>query len=117
VKVAILDEAGDVGYGESASAHFLVVAVVIGNIEVLRKIATRVRKRLDKRRRDIPEFKASKTDPRIIRNILSKIAAVDCEIIIVVADNGKFRRLTIWNRFTEICAPARPGGAWSVTAR
>jgi DNA-binding FadR family transcriptional regulator len=107
VKVAILDEAGDVGYGESASAHFLVVAVVIGNVEMLRKIATRVRKRLDKRRRDIPEFKASKTDPRIIRNILAKIAAVECEIIIVAADKRKVPQADdLESLYRNLCACA-----------
>ena len=65
------------------------VAVVIGNIELLRKVVTRTRKRLDKRRRDISEFKAPKTDPRIIRGMLAKIAALDCEIMIVAVDKRK----------------------------
>jgi len=89
VKIAVLDEAGDVGYSEGASGHFLVVVVVVGNIELLRKAVTRTRKRLDKRRRDIPEFKAFKTDPRIKRRLLAKVSATGCEITIVAANKRK----------------------------
>ncbi len=52
----------------------------------------RVRKRLDKRQRDIPEFKAFKTDSRIIRRLLSQIASLDCEIVTVVADKRAITR-------------------------
>ena len=89
MKIAVLDEVGDVGMTSGASNNFLVVVVVIGNIELLRKVVTRTRKRLDKRRRDISEFKASKTDPRIIRGMLAKIAALDCEIMIMAVDKRK----------------------------
>ena len=86
MKTAILDEAGDVGFGVGASEHLLVAVAIVSSIERLRKTVMRVRKRLDKRRRDIPEFKAFKTDPRIIRRLLTQVASVDCEIVIVVAD-------------------------------
>lgn len=86
MKVAILDEAGDVGHGATASSHLIVVVAVTGNIQSLRKAVARTRKRLDKRLRIIPEFKAFKTDPRIIRKLLAQIAASECEIMIVAAD-------------------------------
>ncbi|MEK7441759.1 MAG: DUF3800 domain-containing protein [Chloroflexota bacterium] len=105
MKIAVLDEAGDVGATSGASNNFLVVAVVIGNIELLRKVVTRTRKRLDKRRRDISEFKASKTDPRIIRGMLAKIAALDCEIMIVAVDKRKeSARDDVESLYRELCA-------------
>lgn len=88
MKHVILDEAGDVGLGKGATAHFLVAVAIVGNIDHLRRVVSRVRKRLDKRLRDIPEFKAAKTDPRIVMKILKSVASVDCEIMVLAANKS-----------------------------
>jgi hypothetical protein len=107
MRVAILDEAGDAGFGEGASSHMLVAVAVIGNIELLRRAVTRTRKRLDKRRRDLPEFKAFKTDPRITRQLLANVVATGCEIVIAAADKRALAPLRNGELlYRELCSQA-----------
>jgi len=82
----VLDEAGDVGHAEGSSRYLVVAIVVVSNVNVLRKAVARVRKSIHKRRRDIPEFKAFKTDPRLTRRLLHNLAQLDCEIIAMVIE-------------------------------
>jgi len=86
MKYGFLDESGDVGYAEGSSHNLVVAIVVTDNPARLRKVTTRTRKGLSKRRKDIPEFKAFKTDVRIIRRLLRHTAKTECEIVAFVAD-------------------------------
>jgi len=107
MKYAVLDETGDVGNKQGASAHFIVTVAVVGDIERLRRTVTRTRKRLDKRRRDIPEFKAFKTDPRIVRKLLTAIAEIECEIIVIIADKQTLpKRDDPESLYRDLCARA-----------
>lgn len=107
MKFAVLDETGDVGTKEGASAHFIVTVAVVGDMERLRRTVTRTRKRLDKRQRDIPEFKAFKTDPRIVRKLLTAIAETECEIIVVIADKQALpKRDDPESIYRDLCARA-----------
>ena len=86
MKYGFLDESGDVGYSEGSSHNLVVAIVITDNPAQLRKVTTKTRKRLNKRRKDIPEFKAFKTDVRIIRRLLRHAAKTECEIVAFVAD-------------------------------
>ncbi len=86
MKYGVLDEAGDPGSESTSTNHILVAVVLIDRIEDLRRAVSRTRKRLGKKKRSLPEFKAFKTDPRIVRRLLEHVAVTDCEIVAVIAD-------------------------------
>ncbi len=89
-----LDEAGDVGNAPASSRCLIVALVLTRNPVWLRKTVTKTRKHLGKKQRDIPEFKASKTDPKIVYKLLGLVAETGCEIVIVVADKRDWERPT-----------------------
>ncbi|MEM7345248.1 MAG: DUF3800 domain-containing protein [Chloroflexota bacterium] len=86
INYGLLDEAGDVGRKPGSSKHILVAVVLVHHKRELHQAVSRTRKRLGKKKRNLPEFKAFKTDPRIVRRLLGYIAAIECEIVAVVAD-------------------------------
>lgn len=89
MKYGFLDEAGDTGSKPASSDHILVAVVLSDHINHLRRAVSRMGKRLGKRKRDLPEFKAFKTDPRIVRRLLEHVVATDCEIVAVIADKRR----------------------------
>ncbi|MGA9347848.1 MAG: DUF3800 domain-containing protein [Anaerolineae bacterium] len=86
MKYGFLDESGDVGHATGSSHNLIIVVVVADNPARLRKVVAKTRKRLGKRRKDIPEFKAFKTDVRITNRLLRHAAKTECEIVALVAD-------------------------------
>lgn len=86
MKYGFLDESGDVGCAEGSSHKLVVAIVATDNPARLRKVAARTRKSLRKRRKDIPEFKAFKTDVRITKRLLRHAAKTECDIVVLVAD-------------------------------
>jgi hypothetical protein len=86
MKYGFLDESGDVGRAQGSSDNLIIVIVVTDNPARLRRVVAKTRKRLSKRRKDIPEFKAFKTDVRIIKRLLRHTAETECEIVALVAD-------------------------------
>jgi len=92
VKYGFLDEAGDVGYGAGASGKFIVVVVVVGRPERLRKAVTKTRKALRKGLRNIPEMKAALGDPRLTQKLLTRAAEIGFDGVAVVINKGFFPR-------------------------
>lgn len=86
MKYGVLDEAGDTGSGSASSDHILVAVVLVGRMEHLHRAVSRTRRRLRKKKQDLPEFKAFKTDSRIVRRLLEHVAATECEIVSIIAD-------------------------------
>jgi hypothetical protein len=86
MKYGFLDESGDVGRAEGSSRHLVIAIVVTDDSTRLRKVVVTTRKRLGKRHKDIPEFKAFKTDARITRRLLRHTAKTECDIVVLVAD-------------------------------
>jgi hypothetical protein len=90
VQYGFLDEAGDVGYARGSSSHFLVVVLVTGQPERLRKAVTQTRKSLSKRRRNIPELKAARGSVRIVEKLLRRAHRIGFEAVTVVIDKRLF---------------------------
>jgi hypothetical protein len=86
MKYGFLDESGDVGHADGSSYNLIIVVVVTDNPTRLRKVVAKTRKALNKRRKDIPEFKAFKTDVRIIERLLKHAAKTECEIVAQIAN-------------------------------
>jgi len=81
-----LDEAGDVGAGPGSSSALVVVVIVTGDPQSLRREVKKVRTRLGKKRQQIPEFKASQSDPAWNRKRLERLAKLDIEVVVVAAE-------------------------------
>jgi len=92
LKEGVLDEAGDAGWAESASRYLIVTVVLTDNLHRLGKLATRARKRLGKRLKDIPELKARHTPRKIVARLLADVAASDVEIVAVILDKWQSSR-------------------------
>ncbi len=92
MRYGFLDEAGDVGYGAGASGKFIVVVIVVGHPERLRKAVTKIRKALRKGLRDIPEMKAALGDPRLTQKLLTRAAEIGFEGVAMVINKGFFPR-------------------------
>jgi len=92
VRYGFLDEAGDVGYGAGASGKFIVVVVVVGHAERLRKAVTKTRKALVRHLRDLPEMKATHNTPRVNEKLLTRAVEIGFDAVAVVINKGFFPR-------------------------
>jgi hypothetical protein len=90
VRYGFLDEAGDVGYTPGATDHFIVVVIVVGYPERLRKAVRKTRKALGKRIRNIPELKAAGGDPRVTEKLLTHAVEIGFDTVAVVIDKRRF---------------------------
>lgn len=81
-----LDEAGDVGSGPGSSPVLVVAVIVSGDPQSLRREVKKIRTRLGKKKRQIPEFKASQSDPAWNRKRLERLVKLDIEVVAVVAE-------------------------------
>ncbi len=82
----VLDEAGDVGSAEGSSRYLVVAVVLTGDLQPLRRIVARARKRLGKRLKDIPELKAKITPARLVERLLEDVVLEPVEIVAVILD-------------------------------
>lgn len=81
-----LDEAGDAGAGPGSSSALVVVVILTADPQSLRREVKKVRTRLGKKKQQIPEFKASQSDPAWNRKRLERLAKLDIEVVVVVAE-------------------------------
>jgi hypothetical protein len=102
-----LDEAGDVGSGPRSSSVLVVVVIVTGDPQSLRREVKKVRTRLGKKKRQIPEFKASQSDPTWNRKRLERLAKLDIEVVVVAAGKtAPFLSLEPEELYCSLCARA-----------
>ncbi|HHI01334.1 MAG TPA: DUF3800 domain-containing protein [Thermococcus litoralis] len=71
----VLDEAGDLGFSEGSSQYFVMGAIILkaDDVKKVRRIPKKARGKLGKKKKDIPELKASKSDDKIRRFILNEL--------------------------------------------
>lgn len=81
-----LDEAGDAGAGPGSSSALVVVVIVTGDPQSLRREVKKVRTRLGKKKIQVPEFKASQSDPAWNRKRLERLAKLDIEVVVIAAE-------------------------------
>lgn len=92
MKYGFLDEAGDLGYAAGSSSHLVVVVVVTGQPERLRKAVTKTRKALGKRLRSIPELKGRRGGVRTVERLLRYADQIGFEAVAVIVDKRRFPR-------------------------
>ena len=93
MKFGFGDEAGDTG-GAHGSSNYLVVGIVLtDDPQHLRRIIPRVRKGLNKKLKQVPEFKAYHTPRAVLTRLLRKVDEQDVEIIVVVWRKTETTRL------------------------
>lgn len=103
----VLDEAGDVGSAGGSSRCLVVAVVLTENLQPLRRVVTRARKRLGKRLKDIPELKAWHTPPGVVLRLVEDIAGLDIEVIAVALIKDKLRVYDVpEDRYRRTCALA-----------
>lgn len=71
----VLDEAGDLGFSEGSSQYFVMGAILLkaDDVKKARRIPKKSRGKLGKKKKDIPELKASKSDNKIRKFILDEL--------------------------------------------
>ncbi|EEB74673.1 hypothetical protein TAM4_618 [Thermococcus sp. AM4] len=71
----ILDEAGDMGFAKGSSRYFVMGAIVakVEDVKKIRRIPKKARKKLGKKKKDIPELKASKSNDKIRKFVLDEL--------------------------------------------
>lgn len=82
-----LDEAGDVGTGLRSSRVLVVAVVLTSSPQRLRREVKKFRSRLRKRKRQIPELKASQSPPAWNRKRLEQLAKMEIEVVMAGAEN------------------------------
>ena len=84
MKFGFGDEAGDTGGAHGSSSYLVVGIVLTEHPQLLRRIIPRVRKGLNKKLKQVPEFKAYHTPRAVLTRLLRKVDEQDVEIIAVV---------------------------------
>ncbi|WP_456450288.1 DUF3800 domain-containing protein [Palaeococcus sp. (in: euryarchaeotes)] len=71
----ILDEAGDLGFSRNSSPYFVMAAVIIKaeDVKNAKRIPKKAREKLGKKKKDIPELKASKSSDKVKCFILDQL--------------------------------------------
>jgi hypothetical protein len=89
MEYGFLDEAGDVGTGPRSSRVLVVAVVLISSPQHLRREVKKFRTRLRKKKRQIPELKASQSPPAWNHKRLEQLAKMEIEIVVMVAEKTK----------------------------
>jgi len=92
VRYGFLDESGDVGYTRKAGDNLVVVIVVVGHPERLRKAVTKTRKDLSRGFDVLPELKAADSDPRLVRKLLTHAVKIGFDAVAVIINKRRFPR-------------------------
>ena len=68
----VLDEAGDMGFSKGSSRYFVMGAIIARaeDAKKIRRIPKKAREKLGKKKRDVPELKASKSNDKIRKFVL-----------------------------------------------
>jgi hypothetical protein len=107
MEYGFLDEAGDVGTGPRSSRVMLAAAVLTTSPQRLRREVKKFRTRLRKKKRQIPELKASQSAPTWNRKRLERLAKLDIEVVVVAAEKtSHFRFQEPEELYRLLCARA-----------
>lgn len=71
-----IDESGDTGNGEKSSRHFLLAAVICRNQKPLIKLVSSIRRRLQKKYRNIHELHAYRSPDTLRRQVVRKLVDI-----------------------------------------
>jgi len=85
VKVYVfIDESGDLGFGEKSTKYYVIASVETKDPQQFSRMFKRIRSRMGKKKKDIKEFKFSKTNVNTKFEILEKISKLDIRFSAVV---------------------------------
>ena len=71
----VLDESGELGFSEGSSPYFVMGAIVLKaeDVKKVRRIPKKARRKLGKKKKDIPELKASKSNNKTRSFVLNEL--------------------------------------------
>ena len=95
-KYLYIDESGDLGFTEKSTRYYVIAAIETNNPDQFSRMFKKVRRGMGKKKRDIKEFKFSKTNPRTKLKILERIAELDILFSAVV-----LRKATVFQHLRE----------------
>ena len=85
-----LDEAGDLGFSDKASKHFVIATLTVTDPVPVRRIFKEIRQRkLKKKLKQLQEFKFSSSDDFIKELVLRRLAALDIEIAYIIKEKNR----------------------------
>ncbi len=83
-----IDESGDLGFTQKSSKYYVIASVETKNDHQIGHVFKKIRKKLRRKERDIPEFKFTKTNHDIKLKILSKLVELDVSFSAVVLNKN-----------------------------
>jgi hypothetical protein len=87
----VLDEAGDLGFSAESSRYFVMGAILLDarDVKTARRIPKKARTKLGKKKKDIPELKASKSSDNIRKFVLNELFKCSSARISIVYVNKR----------------------------
>jgi len=84
VLYVFIDESGDLGFTKKSSKYYVIASVETQNLNELNRVPKKVRKRLKKKEKDIPEFKFSRSSDKVRTIFLKKLNKTDSYFSVVI---------------------------------
>lgn len=95
-KYLYIDESGDLGFTGKSTQYYVIAAIETNNPDQFSRMFKKIRRGMGKKKRDIKEFKFSKTNPKTKLRILERIAELDILFSAVV-----LRKATVFQHLRE----------------
>lgn len=92
MKYILLDESGELGFGEKSSKFFVITLLSFDESElyVIRRIIKRVREKIIKKKlKRYPEIKGNNSTDKIRFDVLNRFARTNSEVFVIVMDKSK----------------------------
>ncbi|AGK60959.1 hypothetical protein Asulf_00955 [Archaeoglobus sulfaticallidus PM70-1] len=91
-----IDESGDLGFTEKSTKYYVIAAVETKNPQQFSRMFKKIRRKMGKKKKDIKEFKFSKTKSSTKEMILKKIAELEIQFSAVV-----LKKATVYQHLRE----------------
>ncbi|RLI88191.1 MAG: hypothetical protein DRO98_03490 [Archaeoglobales archaeon] len=87
-----IDESGNLGFTKKSTKYYVIASVETRNLTELNGVVKKVRKTLRKKKKNIPEFKFTRSDDVIRRRFLSRLIEIDVSFSVIV-----LQKQTVYN--------------------
>lgn len=87
-----IDESGNLGFTKKSTKYYVIASVETRNLIELNGVVKKVRKTLRKKKKNIPEFKFTRSDDVIRRRFLSRLIEIDVSFSVIV-----LQKQTVYN--------------------
>ncbi|MEM0301823.1 MAG: DUF3800 domain-containing protein [Archaeoglobaceae archaeon] len=84
-----IDESGDLGFTEKSSKFYVIATVEVKDLRIPRGVIKSVRKSLHKKKKDISEFKFSRSSDELRKKLLNKAVESDMLFSAIILEKRK----------------------------